>query len=240
MKNSKTKNKRFNKFLAVFLAIQITFQGLFPIVAMALTSGPSQPESTSFEPVGTSEMVDVSSGDFTYNIPLLDVGGYPVNISYHGGISMDQEASWVGLGWNINAGSITRNMRGLPDDFNGDNVTKEITMKPQRNYAVTGTFGGELMNIEAIGLHSGLGITYNNYRGMGMEIIADFAINSGKGGKGSFDFGLGITSSSTDGLSISPSITYEGKINEKEKAASSMEPKIGFGFNTRSGTKEIS
>ncbi len=47
----------------------------------------SQPEVQSFEPVGTSDMVDLFSGDFNYNIPLLDVGGYPINISYHSGIS---------------------------------------------------------------------------------------------------------------------------------------------------------
>ena len=41
-------------------------------------------------------MVDLFSGDFNYNIPLMEVGGYPINLSYHSGIGMDQEASWVG------------------------------------------------------------------------------------------------------------------------------------------------
>jgi len=64
--------------------------------------GPSQPEMASFKSVGTDNMVNLFTGDFNYNIPLLDVGGYPVNIFYDGGVGMDQEASWVGLGWNIN------------------------------------------------------------------------------------------------------------------------------------------
>jgi hypothetical protein len=63
--------------------------------------GPGQPEMKSFASVGTSNMVDLFSGDFSYNIPLLDVGGYPIGIHYSGGITMDQEPSWVGLGWNI-------------------------------------------------------------------------------------------------------------------------------------------
>jgi hypothetical protein len=69
--------------------------------AHALTSGPVQPEAHGFEPVGTTDMVDPFTGDFVYNIPLLDVEGYPINIAYHGGVGLDQEASWVGLGWNI-------------------------------------------------------------------------------------------------------------------------------------------
>jgi hypothetical protein len=40
--------------------------------------GPSQPEMTSFKPAGTNDMVNLFTGDFSYNIPLLDVGGYPV------------------------------------------------------------------------------------------------------------------------------------------------------------------
>src|SRR5688572_20575978 len=64
--------------------------------------GPGQPEMQAFQSVNSNNMVDLFTGDFSYNIPLLDVGGYPVGLSYRGGISMDQEASWVGLGWNIN------------------------------------------------------------------------------------------------------------------------------------------
>src|SRR5258708_526926 len=89
--------------------------------------GPTQPEMQAFQSVNANNMVDLFSGDFSYNIPLMDVGGYPVNISYRSGISMDQEASWVGLGWNVNPGTITRNMRGLPDDFNGNDSIKKTT-----------------------------------------------------------------------------------------------------------------
>ena len=89
--------------------------------------GPTQPEMQAFQSVNANNMVDLFSGDFSYNIPLMDVGGYPVNLSYRSGISMDQEASWVGLGWNINPGAINRNMRGLPDDFDGSDSIKKIT-----------------------------------------------------------------------------------------------------------------
>ena len=82
-------------------------------IAERFTTGPTQPESESFSSVNNNNLVDLFSGDFSYNIPLLDVGGYPVNLHYNSGVTMDQEASWVGLGWNINPGAITRNTRGI-------------------------------------------------------------------------------------------------------------------------------
>ncbi|MBS1749851.1 MAG: hypothetical protein JST63_08105, partial [Bacteroidetes bacterium] len=54
--------------------------------------GPGQPEMLSFKSLGSDNMVDLFTGDFSYSIPLLDVGGYPVNIHYRSGITMDQEA----------------------------------------------------------------------------------------------------------------------------------------------------
>src|SRR5205814_851124 len=106
----------------------------------------------SFQSVNSNNMVDLFSGDFSYNIPLLDVGGYPVNIAYHSGVTMDEEASWVGLGWNINPGSITRNMRGVPDDFNGgtDTIKKVSSIKPNVNWGVTGGANLELLGLPKI------------------------------------------------------------------------------------------
>jgi hypothetical protein len=129
------KIRKKNKLIATFFAVNLIFELIAPLKLMALTGGPSQPESSSFEPVGTTDMVDLFTGDFNYNIPLFDIGGYPVNISYHAGVSMDQEASWVGLGWNINPGAINRGMRGLPDDFSGDEVKKEMNLKENKTLA---------------------------------------------------------------------------------------------------------
>lgn len=50
----------------------------------AMTAGPGQPEMSSFKSVNADNTVDLFTGDFSYNIPLLDVGGYPVNIYYQG------------------------------------------------------------------------------------------------------------------------------------------------------------
>ena len=92
--------------------------------SFALQGGPTQPDYAQFEPSGMTDMVNLLSGDFSYQIPLSDIpspyGNYPLSLSYHAGISPQQEASWVGLGWSLNPGSINRDVRGVPDDqFHG-------------------------------------------------------------------------------------------------------------------------
>ena len=114
------RNSKVSKVIACYLALMIFVEMTQPMIAYALTGGPSQPEFSSFTPIGTSDMVDLTSGDFNYNIPIMDVGGYPINLAYNSGVTMDQEASWTGLGWNLNVGQINRSVRGLPDDFKGD------------------------------------------------------------------------------------------------------------------------
>ncbi|PWG77963.1 hypothetical protein [Pararcticibacter amylolyticus] len=71
--------------------------------------------------------VDLSSGIPQINLPILNFSDKDVNLdislSYHAsGIKVDQEATWVGLGWALNAGGvITREVRGLPDGYSGYN-----------------------------------------------------------------------------------------------------------------------
>ena len=135
------------------LCFLLIFQTISPSLTFAISSGPSQPEFSSFEPAGTSDMVNLFSGDFTYNIPLIEVpgpnGGYPLNLAYHSGITMEQESSWVGLGWTLNAGAVNRQMRGIPDEYNGGEnsvQTKMFSKKP--NWTVN---LGATANLEILG-----------------------------------------------------------------------------------------
>jgi hypothetical protein len=65
--------------------------------------------------------VSTYTGVADISIPLYEISNkeikVPVSLSYHsGGIKVEEDASWVGLGWSlINGGSITRMMRGLDD-----------------------------------------------------------------------------------------------------------------------------
>lgn len=66
--------------------------------------------------------VDLNAGVVTVNVPLGEATGrsltLPVSLSYRTtGIRVEEVASWVGLGWSLNAGGlITRTVRGLPDE----------------------------------------------------------------------------------------------------------------------------
>jgi hypothetical protein len=77
--------------VALFLLVIMSAQIILPTTTWALTSGPSQPEFQSFQPAGATEMVNLFTGDFSYNIPLFELpgpnGGYPFNLSYQAGVS---------------------------------------------------------------------------------------------------------------------------------------------------------
>ncbi len=247
----KLRNSRWFKALMIKTTLLFVFQTALPLGSYALTGGPSQPEVQSFEPIGTNQMVDLFSGDFTYNIPLMDVGGYPLNLAYNSGITMDQEASWVGLGWNINPGAITRNVRGLPDDFSGDIIQKDFNMKPNRDFAISGNFTKEIFAFETGSgdnagtgtgnLTFGLGINFNSYNGLGLSNSLNQSIQLSKNNSDNkTQFGLGVTANS-DGLTISPSVGFSAKRNEIDKGSKSLDTgaKVGVQINSRAGLKAM-
>lgn len=215
--------------------------------------GPTQPEMETFHAVGSDEMVDLFSGDFSYSIPLMDVGGYPVTLAYNSGISMDQDASWVGLGWNINPGSITRNLRGLPDDFNGKNdfVTKETTIKENRTVGITGGLDLEIAGIPKpvksgaldsvnLDLSFSLGVFKNSYRGIGLETGFSAGLNAGNKSKGRMTGSLSFSNNSQTGFTISPSFSYSfAQEAAKEKEGYGQAVSLSTGYNSRSGLTSL-
>ncbi|MBL7884407.1 MAG: hypothetical protein JNL69_10095, partial [Bacteroidia bacterium] len=235
--------KSTSLFMAFVLLVEITY----PTQMLALTGGPSQPEVQSFEPIGTSDMVDLFSGDFNYNIPLMDVEGYPINIAYHSGIGMDQEASWVGLGWNINPGVINRNMRGIPDDFSGENIEKEIKMKENKTWGVAANLNIEIYGYEPKSSGSGsigfsFGFNYNNYTGPSINQGINVNFSASMGAAGGMNAGLGLNTSSDDGLSIQPSVSYSKQITnntEQGETNSTLGLSLGTSFNSRAGLKQL-
>ncbi|WP_300568530.1 hypothetical protein, partial [Flavobacterium sp.] len=230
------RESKFSKIVAYYLMIMMFLQVTQPFQMYALTGGPSQPEFNSFTPIGTSDMVDLASGDFNYNIPIMDVGGYPLNLAYNSGVTMDQEASWTGLGWDLSVGQIARQVRGLPDDFNGDSMTYENNMKPN-------TTIGSNVNVfiapfgagESLKASVGLGIKYNNYDGVG------FAINGGLSYQVSdnVSVGMNLESSSTDGVSASPSVSLSAKMSDKDDEKRSLGASLGVSMNSRKGVESM-
>lgn len=209
--------------------------------------GPTQPEANAFTPIGVSDMVDPFTGDFTYNIPLMDVEGYPINIAYNSGVSMDQEATWVGLGWNLNAGAITRGLRGLPDDFKGEQVTKVTSTKPVINVGVDFGLKPEIIGFSIPvgggnggGLSLNAGLTYNNYTGYGTSISAGISYTLANSNGGSLTGGFSLSGSSENGASFAPSLSFGSKEQKNRRTEISRTATIGSAYNSRGGLQSIS
>jgi hypothetical protein len=239
--------KKFVKPTAMILLMAFLSQILTPTVSYALTGGPSQPEVQSFEPVGTSEMVDLFSGDFNYNIPLLDVDGYPLNIAYHSGITMDQEASWVGLGWNLNPGVVNRNLRGVPDDFKGDEIVKSLRHKDNFTLGLNYTSGLEAFGLRKVkdavygtsflmgkgnwNLGMNMGIYYNNYKGIGFDFGISPSFNSSLKGIPT-PYGISMSNNSQSGATLQPHASFGA-------ALGSQWGNIGFNLNSKDGLRSM-
>lgn len=239
------------RIIAFFLLSILSAEFLAPFSAFALTGGPSQPEVQSFEPAGTSDLVDVFTGDFTYNIPLMDVGGYPINLAYNANITMDQEASWVGLGWNINPGAIQRNLRGIPDDFSGgEKVTNSMHIKP--NLTIGGSFSPGL-EVFGFGLAPdvNIGMSYNNYRGVGVDLGLSISKKIDESCtmrdpynwmNASSSLSIGINLSSQGGLGMSSSLNYDvkkTKLKNGDVLTSSGSGSGSLSFGAQDGLKSV-
>lgn len=227
--------KLWIRAVAMKLVLAMVFQIVFPSVSMALTSGPQQPEASNFTPADVSNLVDPFTGDFSYNIPMFDVGGYPINLSYNSGISMDQEATWVGLGWNLNTGAITRDVRGLPDDFWGDEIVRKFNTKPNITAGGSVTVGAEISgfepNIDDGGgsVSYGLQLKYNNYTGFSLGQT----LSGGVAFPNNTNIGLGL-STTNGGLDINPTFGISTQL-DKVKGVN-YKGSLGFGLNINSRT----
>ncbi len=174
MKPQKSTTKPSHRVIAMFFVLTFV-NTLIPYNQLwANNNGPNAPEAAAFEPVDATDMVNLVTGDMSYVLPLLNVpspeGGYPLALSYHAGIAMNQEASWVGLGWSLNPGAINRSVNGYADDLKESNNFNLV-------YSDLGS--QEIIKIGAGAL----------YKGFSIGLDATFI--DGKATGGSVNFGYG-------------------------------------------------
>lgn len=231
-----TKAKRLRSISQAMLLV-FCYQLFFPTAALALTGGPSQPEFTGFKPVNATDMVNLFTGDFSYNLPLLEVpgpnGSYPINLAYNAGIGMEQEASWVGLGWDLNVGSVNRSLRGLPDDFNGDKVRKRFYRKSNWNVGFTvGPPGTEIFNMDATQAKLQAGIYYDSYKGAGFSVALDPSFTVFKILEGN----LSLNFDSNTGMSFNPKLSlWSGNSDAKRRFSVG----VGASFHSIQGFNDV-
>lgn len=173
-----------NSYVAKAISVTLALITLEPWTAAsalkASAGGPAQPEYSSFTAVSASNLVDPFTGNVGYAVPLFEIGGYPVTLSYSGDIGMEQDAGWVGLGWSLNVGSINRGLRGVPDEFNGtDKIKQTENLRPR--VSVKLGFNKTLLEVSTTKAEGsedsirtekrsnmGLSLTYDNYTGLGI------------------------------------------------------------------------
>jgi hypothetical protein len=189
------RNRIFLRGIAAFLILETLFNTIAPTVSWALTSGPTAPEATSFEPVDTTDMVNLFTGDLAYSTPLIEVpgpnGGYPLSLSYHAGIQPGVESSYVGLGWSLNPGSISRIVNGYADDHTGPGMQIENHFYWDGEEQTTYTLGIHVPVGGAASVTAGLSFTQHSQYG--------FSVNPYIEGGLALPGGVGISASSVTG-----------------------------------------
>ncbi|GAA0884076.1 hypothetical protein GCM10009120_26740 [Sphingobacterium siyangense subsp. cladoniae] len=257
--------KRRRKVFALVCLSTILYQTFSPLTALALTSGPASPDASSFEPVDTSTMVNPVTGDLVYNVPLIEVpgpeGSYPLSLSYHAGINPEQESSWVGLGWTLNPGAISRSVNGFPDDWANTDASRrdywaggvtEITSVgitvPIMNYGSI-----NLGLVKASDTYKGVGYGWNvgGSFGVGGQ-YSPFSVNVGIG---SNPFSSGLTLSGGIGIGFdmlgNSSLSIGGSVGENNSVgisasapygilSASLSSNAGFSFSTPGYSGKVS
>ncbi len=201
MKLHKIKAKLFSLLCIVFIAS-----------SSLLAQGPNAPEAGSFEPVDATDMVNLLTGDLSYVLPLMNIpspeGGYPIALSYHAGIAMDQEASWVGLGWNINPGAINRSINGYADDFNGSLIEEYFYDKGNEDHVYSISTGYSNGVSVGVGVSWGSNQSLGGYVSIGVGLdVAGFSATVGTSGSS-----VGIYAGIKGGLSVGLSLSDSGAV----------------------------
>lgn len=120
-----------------------------------LVNIPNSPESQAFTKYGDVG-VSLYTGVPDINVPVHVIKGreldLPISLTYDAsGIKVEQIATWVGLGWNLNIGGrISRQVNGLADDYlqGGYNSIFDIlTLKYVKRYR---EFNNEYSSISAL------------------------------------------------------------------------------------------
>lgn len=161
--------KKISWVLLVTIAFQLVPRNLYA------TEGVIAPETSQFEPVDMTDLVNLYTGDFVYNVPLLNIpgpqGSWPISMSYHAGIGPNTEASWVGLGWSLNPGAINRFVTGLPDDYWGGIVQSKFYHEAVTQHGV---------NVSLFAGPVGSSVNYDSHKGMSGNMSVGFNAGTAK------------------------------------------------------------
>lgn len=186
----------------------------------AQQTGPNTPDFYGFEPVDATDMVDMSTGDLTYTIPLMNVpgpgSGYPIVLSYTAGVGVGQESTWVGMGWRLTPGGIHRSVSGAPDDVDMRNWNYSYASGTME-YTTAGVSYADPSGLMSFGVTK----SWGDYNSIGVSAgYGPLSINADNKGN--------------VGLSVSPLETFSPSKAKESNPVMSLS--VGVNYNT--GTKK--
>ncbi len=206
--------------------------------------GPNAPEAAAFEPVDATDMVNLSSGDVSYVLPLMDMDGFPLTLSYHAGVPLDMESSWAGLGWNINAGAISRSISGTPDDWKSGNSLDFIYFsKTETLYSIN--VGVGFSNAAEVGV----GMSWGSNKSLSGSVygsVAGFTASIDTNGSYSVGFSAGFggkNGSYGGGLSISGNVNGGGigiGVGVGARSSNGATASLGYSLSDSGGSFSLS
>ncbi len=138
--------KPFKAFVTTSLLLLYVMQGLaqndqpeFPKLA------PPTPNAVAMHTYGNNS-VSYYSGRIDISIPIYTITEgdleLPISLSYNGGngIKIEEQASWVGLGWTLNAGgAVSRTKRGVADEAANGRGFLSYTEVPEEKKNASGS-----------------------------------------------------------------------------------------------------
>ena len=140
-----------------------------PLLSAAQGESASNADLAGFvDPGSSGAQVDKYTGAFSFSLPLMTIPGaageaYPVVLGY-APPSPESPASWVGFGWSLGPGAITRSASGIPDDFKGVPIVN-IDKKPvYQKLTLDAILGAEILS--AVNLGARYGIAADSQRGI--------------------------------------------------------------------------
>ena len=226
-----SKTKYSHKVIAFFLALNI-LQSILPYnLLYASNNGPTAPEASGFESANATDMVNLVSGDMSYVLPIMDVGGLPISLSYHGGIPLDLESTWTGLGWNLNTGAINRSLNATPDDWKGGNSLDFIRYEETEEVYTVNAGVGISKTAEV-----GIGASWGSNKSLSGSVYGSIGIGKYAGASGSIDtdgnysLGLSLGTGKEGNSSFGGGIGVSGNVNNSKKDYGA-----GVGYQSASG-----
>ena len=190
-------------------------------VSKAQQTGPNSPDFYGFEPVDATDMVDLSTGDLTYTIPLMSVpgpgGGYPIVLSYSAGVGVGQESTWVGMGWRLTPGGIHRSVSGAPDDVDMRNWNYSFASGTME-YTTAGVSYSDPSGLMSFGITK----SWGDYNSIG--------VNAGYG-----PLSINADDQGNIGLSVSPLETFSPSKAKESNPVMSLSVGVNYNAHSKKG-----